>query len=258
MAHSILFWLGAAHRVGPILLALLLDTSPLIIEDPTMPYFLPPSDNSHTIEIKPPLDGSNYTAWSRAFTLSISVKNKQGFLDGSIPTPDFSDQLYVPWLRCNNLILTWLFNSVNKDIASSIIYMNSAKEVWDTLKTRYSQPDSVRIFQLQQQLSSASQGSSSISDYFTSLNTIWEELRNYRPFPHCSCGLCSCQALKALNEIQLSDYTFKFLMGLNDSYESTRGQILLMNPIPSLDTLSMKCFFKRNAAEKPSFLFPPS
>ncbi|KAK6128702.1 hypothetical protein DH2020_037552 [Rehmannia glutinosa] len=156
-------------------------TSPT--EDPNKPFFLPPSDNSHTIEIKPPLDGTNYTAWSRAFSLSISVKNKQGFLDGSIPMPDFSDPLYIPWLRCNNLILTWLINSVTKEIASSIIYMNSAKEVWEILKTRYSQPDSVRIYQLQQQLSSASQGSSSISDYFTSLNTIWEELRNYSHFP---------------------------------------------------------------------------
>ncbi|KAK6142896.1 hypothetical protein DH2020_023244 [Rehmannia glutinosa] len=146
-------------------------TSPT--EDPNIPFFLPPYDNSHTIEIISPLDGCNYTAWSRAFSLIISGKNKQGFLDGSIPVPDFSDHLYTPWLLCNNLILTWIINSVTKEIASSIIYMNYAKEVWDTLKTRYSQPDSVRIYQLQQQLSSASQGSSSISDYFTSLNTIW-------------------------------------------------------------------------------------
>ncbi|KAK6132100.1 hypothetical protein DH2020_034166 [Rehmannia glutinosa] len=102
------------------------------VNDPNKPFFLPPSDNSHTIEIRPPLDGTNYTAWSRAFSLSISVKNKQGFLDGTILAPDFSDPLYIPWLRCNNLILTWLINSVTKEIASSIIYMNSAKEVWDT------------------------------------------------------------------------------------------------------------------------------
>lgn len=121
-----------------------------------------------------------------------------------------------------------------------MFYISSAREVWEKLKIRFSQPDNVRIYQLQQQLGTITQGTRSVGEYFTQLNAVWEELRNYRPLPCCSCGLYSCKALSSIGEVQISDYILKFLMGLNDSYESIRGQILLMSPIPSLDkTFSM-------------------
>ncbi|KAF5471273.1 hypothetical protein F2P56_011717 [Juglans regia] len=204
-------------------------------EDPKSHFYLHYSDNANTVVIVPPLSGQNYLSWNRSFTLAISIKNKLGFLDGSIPTPNLTDALYIPWLRCNNLILSWLLNSISKEIASNVLYINSAKEVWEKLKTRFAQPDNVRIYQLQQQLSSTLQGNQNVSEYFTQLNGIWEEMHNYRPVPCCSCGLCTCQALKSVGDVQETDYVFKFLMGLNDSYEHIRGQIILMRPMPSLD-----------------------
>lgn len=98
-----------------------------------------------------------------------------------------------------------------------------------------SQLDSVRIYQLQQQLGTIVQGTQSVSEYFTQFNRIWEELNKYRPGQCCSCGLCTCKALTTMGETQQADYVFKFLVGLNDTYESIRGQIILMSPIPSLD-----------------------
>ncbi|XP_042972774.1 uncharacterized protein LOC122304578 [Carya illinoinensis] len=208
---------------------------PSPLENPNNPFYIHHSDNSHTVVISPPLSGPNYLSWKRSFTLTISIKNKLEFLDGKIPTPAHDDPLYIPWMRCNNIILSWILNSITKEIASNIFYISSAKTVWDKLNTRFSQPDSVRIYQLQQQLGTLVQGTQSVSEYFTHLNGIWEELNNYRPPPCCLCGLCTCKALTAVGETQQADYVFKFLMGLNESYESIRGQIILMSPIPSLD-----------------------
>ncbi|XP_042988866.1 uncharacterized protein LOC122316414 [Carya illinoinensis] len=174
-------------------------------EDPNSPFFLHHSDNVNTVVVTPHLTGPNYLSWNRSFTLAISIKNKLGFLDGTIETPQLNNTLYVPWLRCNNLILSWILNSISKEIASNVLYVSSAKEVWEKLKARFAQPDNVRIYRLQQQLGSITQGTQPVTDYFTQLNAVWEELHNYRPLPHCSCGLCTCKTLDTVGEIQQTD-----------------------------------------------------
>ena len=51
--------------------------------NPSSPYFIPPSD---VVLVSQPLIGpENYLSWSRAVFLSLSGRNKFGFLDGSIP-----------------------------------------------------------------------------------------------------------------------------------------------------------------------------
>lgn len=132
--------------------------APSPFEDSNSPFFLHHSDNASTVIITPPLTGSNYLSWNHSFTLAIFIKNKLSFLDGSIDTPNFSSFLYIPWMRCNNLILSWILNLISKEIASNALYINSAKEVWDKLKARFAQPDNVRIYHLQHQLGSIVQG----------------------------------------------------------------------------------------------------
>ncbi|KAG2706747.1 hypothetical protein I3760_05G116900 [Carya illinoinensis] len=175
-------------------------------ENPNSPFYLHYSDNASSVIVSPPLTGPNYLSWSRSFSLSISIKNKLGFLDGTITKPELTDPLYLPWLRCNNIILSWLLNSISKEIASNVLYISSTKAVWDKLK-----------------LGTIVQGTQTVNEYFTQLNAVWKELNIYRPVPCCSC------------EVQQFDNVFKFLMGLNDSYESIREQVILMSPVPSID-----------------------
>ena len=58
-----------------------------------------------------------------------------------------------------------------------------------------------------------------INGYYTKFKSLWQEFSEYRT---CSCGH------------QAEEYVMSFLMGLNDTYASVRGQILLMDPVPSL------------------------
>ncbi|EEF32369.1 hypothetical protein RCOM_0537790 [Ricinus communis] len=60
--------------------------------------------------------------------------------------------------------------------------------MWSTLSRRFSQPDDSRIYQLQHMLCSVSQGTNSVDAYFIELNSIWKELHNFIPLPHCLCG----------------------------------------------------------------------
>lgn len=69
-----------------------------------------------------------------------------------------------------------------------------------------------------------------IEAYYTKIATFWEELIDYRPLDSCSCG-----GTKAIDEFPQSEFVMIFLMGLNDSFASIRAQILLMNPLPTIN-----------------------
>ncbi|KAL5580556.1 hypothetical protein UlMin_012998 [Ulmus minor] len=87
-----------------------------------------------------------------------------------------------------------------------------------------------RIFQIKQQLSSLSQGSLDVSGYFTKLKALWDELKDFRPVSTRTCG-----GLKDLMCFRDQDYVLQFLMGLNDSYNHVRAQILMIDPLPSMN-----------------------
>lgn len=204
-------------------------------QDIYSPFYLSPSDNSTTVVIKPPLDGKNFRNWERMFLLQLSVRNKIGFVDGTLLMPETEDPMYLPWIRCNNMVLTWMIYSVGNDIASNIRYVTTAKDAWDRLKARYAQPDKVRIYQIQNEISSLMQGHMTVGEYFTHLNGLFEELKVYRPSLGCVCGHCECRGLVDQVIVQQEDQVFRFLMGITTAYETVRGQILMMEPTPTMD-----------------------
>ena len=84
-------------------------------------------------------------------------------------------------------------------------------------------------------LSTIVQGNRSVSDYFTKLNIIREDLRTYRPLPHYSCGSCNRSCFEKFIKMNQKDYVYKFLNGLNGEFFALRSQILVLKPFPSLD-----------------------
>ena len=74
-----------------------------------------------------------------------------------------------------------------------------------------------------------SQDQSSVSNYYTRLESLWDELNNFRSIPDCSCG-----ALKILLDNKQHEYVMQFLMGLNDSFSHVKAQILMIDPLPTI------------------------
>jgi len=60
--------------------------------------------------------------------ISLSAKNKLGFVNGTISTLGESDPKYLLWQRCNDMVLSWILNSLNQELAnqelSFILYSN--------------------------------------------------------------------------------------------------------------------------------------
>lgn len=199
----------------------------LVTQNHTSPYYLHPSNNPGTVLVSQLLTGDNYPTWRRAIRMALSAKNKMGFVNGTILKPEGPEA--AKWERCNDMVLSWLLNSISPDIANSVIYADTAKEVWDDLYNRFSQGNLARIFQIKRAICTLLQEQSSINVYYTKLKTLWDELASYTSIPNCSCG-----SLKEIQEYQQQERVYQFLMGLNDSYAALRSQTLAMGSLPTL------------------------
>ena len=65
------------------------------IEDPLSSFYLHHSVSPGMILVSQPLTGDNYPLWSRSMSIALSVKNKLGFVDGSIVKQTNVDQSLI-------------------------------------------------------------------------------------------------------------------------------------------------------------------
>lgn len=77
----------------------------------------------------------------------------------------------------NSMVTSWLLNSLHKNIADSVLFLPTAKEIWHELNQRLSQPDGAMVYQVQHQIYSIAQGTDNFSTYFKKLSKVWDELR---------------------------------------------------------------------------------
>ena len=118
---------------------------------------------------------------------------------------------------------------MSKDIADSLLYLDSASAIWFDLYEHFQQGNGPRIFQIKQNLLALTQGTSDVSTYYIHLKILWDELKEFHPIT-----ACTCDGMRVWLEFQEHEFVIQFLMGLNNSYSSIRGQILLLEPLISL------------------------
>ncbi|XP_073317219.1 uncharacterized protein [Primulina huaijiensis] len=159
--------------------------------------------------------------------MALTAKNKLGFVDNTITLPSPDDLLYGAWNRCNSMVTSWILNAVVREIADSLMYMSTCREVWLDLRDRFQQSNAPRIYQIKKLLSAFNQGSLSVSSYYTKLRTLWDELKDYQP-----ASLCHCGSMKDWMNYHNQECVMQFLIGLNESYGQIRAQILLVDPLP--------------------------
>jgi hypothetical protein len=85
------------------------------------PLYLHHSDSSGSVLVSQLLTGDNYYTWSRSMFMALTAKNKLQFINGTLRKPNPSDADHYSWMRCNNMVLSWIINSVSKEIDASVI-----------------------------------------------------------------------------------------------------------------------------------------
>ncbi|KAJ0031329.1 hypothetical protein Pint_14443 [Pistacia integerrima] len=192
----------------------------------TSPYYLSTSDNPGNIITQVQLKGDNYDEWARAMRTALRAKKKFGFIDGTVKPPSKDSLEQEDWWIVNSMLVSWILNTIEPTLRSTITYMEIAKELWNDIKKWFSVGNGPRIQQLKTELAS----------YYGKLKMIWEELGNYEQNPMCRCGGCKCNIGTELDKRREEERLHQFLMGLDDStYGTVRFNILSAEPLPNLN-----------------------
>lgn len=134
------------------------------------------------------------------------------------------------------MVISWLNHSITPSIFNSVLWIDKASDIWINLRERFSQGDLCRISDLQEEIYAFKQDDKSVTDYFTELKILWDELLQFRPLPSYLCiTACSCGAVTTARTYHEQDYVIHFLKGLNDSFYAVRSQILLVDLLPSIN-----------------------
>ena len=110
-------------------------------DSPMDDLFLHHGESTSTALVTQPLTGNeNYPTWARFVRIVLLTKNKLGFNDGTLT---FSSLLVLThsatqaWIRYDNMVGTWLTNSVSPKISTSIVYEDTALEIWNDLRDSF-------------------------------------------------------------------------------------------------------------------------
>lgn len=134
------------------------------------------------------------------------------------------------------MLIGWMIGSVDPSLRSSLTYFESAKELWDDIRQRFSVSNGPRVHQLKSELARSVQNGVSIAVFYAVLKKYWDELDNYYPVRGCAqCANCTCNRLeRILKKERDEEKIHQLLMGLNDAFATVRSSILAADLLPAM------------------------
>ncbi|RVW23158.1 Retrovirus-related Pol polyprotein from transposon TNT 1-94 [Vitis vinifera] len=147
------------------------------------PYALTSNDNPGNIITQVQLKGENYDEWACVVRTALQAKKKYGLVDGSIKQPDNDSPELEDWWTINSMLVSWVFNTIEPTLRSTISYMENVKELWEEIKQRLSIGNGLRVQQLKSDLVNCKQKGQGKVVYYGRLKSFWDELNNYDSIP---------------------------------------------------------------------------
>ncbi|CAM8993843.1 unnamed protein product [Rhodiola kirilowii] len=199
------------------------------------PYFVHSNELTGSSIVSKVLVGQeNYATWKRSMEIALSGRYKLGFVEGKYPKP--SDVVMAArWQRCNDVVMSWLINSVSEKIVGEILHAKDAATAWEILESSYAGTNLARQSELQRELGNLVQGDLSVAMYKRKLESLWQELDGLKVNKCPNTGKCPC--CKKNDEDCKADRVIKFLMGLNDDYASVRTHVFAMSEVPKFSVV---------------------
>ncbi|GJT04378.1 cysteine-rich receptor-like protein kinase 8 [Tanacetum coccineum] len=173
---------------------------------PNHPLFLHQHDYPSLVLILKKLTRSdNYGSWKRSMMIAFDAKNKLKLVTGEFEQPTANSIHRALWEITNDMIISWILNTIDEQI----------------------------IYQLTNDLVQLKQNNLAIEIYYHNLKGLWDEYDCLEAPYMCVCA-CACENGRVDRERDQRKRLIQFLMGLDECYANVRGQIILMNPMPSV------------------------
>ena len=77
---------------------------------------------------------------------------KQSFIKGTATPPKIDSPRFANWKKANCMVLSWLLNSISKDILESFIYAYSSRDHWLEVETPFGESNSPPIYQIYREI----------------------------------------------------------------------------------------------------------
>ncbi|KAK8574586.1 hypothetical protein V6N12_062276 [Hibiscus sabdariffa] len=176
------------------------------------------------------LNGHNYLEWSQSVSIFLSGRDRLGYVNGASNQPASTAATYNQWQRADHQVMTWLLNSMTPEVSKNFLLFKTSKDIWDAVRETYSSTNNnSELFRLESQSFSLTQGDLSVTLYFQSLNSIWQQLDLYEEIAWVvpdDAGLYQ----QAVSKRRI----FQFLHGLTPAFDEVRGRVVGTSPLPSL------------------------
>ncbi|RVW35073.1 Retrovirus-related Pol polyprotein from transposon TNT 1-94 [Vitis vinifera] len=152
-------------------------TSDIIISSSSSSHQM---ETSHLPITAHKLNGQNYLQWSQSILMFIRGKEKDDYITGASAAPETTASTYKKWIAENNMVMSWLVNSMTADIGENFLSFDTAKEIWDTAKETFSDKENTsEIIQIEGILHDLRQGNLTVTEYFNTLTRLWHQLDTF-------------------------------------------------------------------------------
>ena len=84
-----------------------------------------------------PLTSKNFLSWSRSIRIALGAKTKIGFIDGTCPPLSSDSPQFGVWKRVDCMVMSWILNSISKEISKSFIYADFVQDLWLEIEVRF-------------------------------------------------------------------------------------------------------------------------
>ncbi|XP_068309694.1 uncharacterized protein [Pyrus communis] len=143
--------------------------------------------------------------------------------------PELTSPTYEAWLCKDQLVMSWLLNSMEWKIAEIFSYAKSSMHLWKNIKEMYgNQNNSARVFQLKRDIAGLQQEGKPFVQHLGTLTTMWNELNVYQPH--------TTNAIVLLKRAE-EDKIFQLLANLSLDFEDLRSHILMNSDLLSFSSI---------------------
>jgi hypothetical protein len=175
------------------------------------------------------LNEFNYLPWSRAITIALGGRSKLGFINDTIKSPQVGSLEHEAWLSKDQLVMSWILNSMERNLAEIFSYFESSLNIWNTVRDMYgNQNNAPRIFQIHRDIAKINQDGKPFVSLLGNLKRLWSELEIYRPH------IVDTVILRKRTE---EHRIFQLLASLNPDFEDLRSHILMNSDLPSFQNV---------------------